>query len=150
MIQCRFKRFTCSLPTHCSHLHFHMTITLFFLFLLFDCNVLSYSVLTYIKQSETLSKYITHYNMKRLLTSNRCKENDEFSRLMFYSTFSCLVPLSVMILLLILKSGDVHPNPGPPASESSGSWSGSLDLYNFLNLPNHLSTIHYNVQKYSE
>ena len=51
-----------------------------------------------------------------------------------------------MILLLILKSGDVLPNPGPPPSESSDSWSSSLDLYNFLNLPNHLSTIHYNVQ----
>ena len=51
-----------------------------------------------------------------------------------------------MILLLILKSGDVHPNPGPPPSESSDSWSSSLDLYNFLKLPNHLSTIHYNVQ----
>ena len=65
---------------------------------------------------------------------------------MFYSTFYCLLPLSVMILLLILKSGDVHPNPGPPHSESSDSWSSSLDLYNFLNLPNHLSTIHYIVQ----
>ena len=51
-----------------------------------------------------------------------------------------------MILILILKSGDVHPNPGPPPSESSDIWSSSLDLYNFLNLPNHLSTIHYIVQ----
>ena len=86
------------------------------------------------------------YNMKRLLTSNRCKENVQFSRLMFYSIFSSLLLLSVMIVRLILKSGDVHPNPGPPPSESSDSWSSSLDLYNLLNLPNHLSTIHYNVQ----
>ena len=87
-----------------------------------------------------------HYNIKRLLTTKCCKENVQFYRLMFCSTFSCLLPLSVMILLLILKSGDVHPNPGPPHSESSDSWSSSLDLYNFPNLPNHLSTIHYNVQ----
>ena len=47
--------------------------------------------------------------------------------------------------LLILRAGDIHPNPGPQPSESSDSLS-STDLYNFLNLPNHLSTVHYNVQ----
>ena len=123
-----------------------MTITLFFLFPLLCSNVLSYSIYTNIKQSETLTGYVIHLNAKRLVTSNRCKKNVEFSRLMFYCTFSCLLPSSVVIILLILKSGDVHPNPGPPPSESSDSCSSSFDLYNFLNLPNHLSTIHYNVQ----
>ena len=51
----------------------------------------------------------------------------------------------VVIHLLILRAGDIHPNPGLQSSESSDSLS-STDLYNFLNLPNHLSTVHYNVQ----
>ena len=51
----------------------------------------------------------------------------------------------VVTHLLILLAGDIHPNPGPQPSESSDSLS-STDLYNFLHLPNHLSTVHYNVQ----
>ena len=54
-----------------------------------------------------------------------------------------------MILLLILKAGDVHPNPGPQSNESSCSVSTTSDIYNFLNLPNHPSTVHCNVQSIS-
>ena len=48
--------------------------------------------------------------------------------------------------MLILLSGDIHPNPGPDGGNHSVHTSSSTDLYNFLNLPNHLSTLHYNVQ----
>ena len=47
---------------------------------------------------------------------------------------------------LILLSGDIHPNPGPDNGNHLDHSSGSRDIYNFLNLPNHLSTVHYNVQ----
>ena len=57
-----------------------------------------------------------------------------------------MLPLSVAILLLILQAGDVHPNHGPQSTELSASSSNTYDIYNFLNLPNHLSTVHYNVQ----
>ena len=49
------------------------------------------------------------------------------------------------VALLLKLSGDVHPNPGPLSREGSSS-SHINDLYNFLSYPNHLSTLHYNVQ----
>ena len=52
----------------------------------------------------------------------------------------------VWIGSLILLSGDIHPNPGPDGGNHSVHTSSSTDLYNFLNLPNHLSTVHCNVQ----
>ena len=48
--------------------------------------------------------------------------------------------------MLILLSGDIHPNPGPDGGNHSVHTSSSTDLYNFLNFLNHLSTVHYNVQ----
>ena len=51
----------------------------------------------------------------------------------------------MVILLMILLAGDVYPNSGPQTSESSSSLY-CTDLYNFMNLPNHLSIVHYNVQ----
>ena len=60
-----------------------------------------------------------------------------------------LMSVTVNIIALTLGSryflGDVHPNPGPLSCEGSSS-SHISDLYNFLNYPNHLSTVHYNVQ----
>ena len=80
------------------------------------------------------------------MLTTRWEENVKFSRLILYCTFYSMLPLSVAILLLILQAGDVHPNPGPQSTESSASSSTTYDIYNFLNLPNHLSTVHYNVQ----
>ena len=56
----------------------------------------------------------------------------------------------IWLIILLLSSGDVHPNPGPSdfdvLSNHTSTSSTSYDLYNFLNFPNHLSTVHYNVQ----
>ena len=59
--------------------------------------------------------------------------------------FEIALVLVIWIVLLILLSGDVHLNPGPSLSEGPTS-SYTNDLYNFLNYPNHLWTVHYNVQ----
>ena len=65
---------------------------------------------------------------------------------MFLSLLACNILCTLIITsYLLLISGDIHPNP----DHNSDVWSSSFccnDLYNFLNLPNHLSTIHYNVQ----
>ena len=56
----------------------------------------------------------------------------------------------IWLIILLLSSGDVHSNPGPSdfdvLSNHTSTSSTSYDLYNFLNFPNHLSTVHYNVQ----
>ena len=75
----------------------------------------------------------------------RWEKNIKLCRNMLYSiVFSSLI-LSVVIPIMIMISGDVHPNPGLQTSESSSSLD-STDLYNFLNLPNYLSNVYYNVK----
>ena len=48
----------------------------------------------------------------------------------------------------MLASGDVHPNPGPASSDTSSVTSDD-SLMQFLNVPNQLSLVHYNVQSLS-
>ena len=56
------------------------------------------------------------------------------------------------MIFVINLSGDVHPNPGPteyeesPDTPSTSTNSYDIHVYNFLNLPNHLSVVHYTVQ----
>ena len=54
---------------------------------------------------------------------------------------------------MLLLSGDIHPNPGPISTPSLGSFQESLvsltsEPFNFSNLSNHLSFVHYNVQSF--
>ena len=54
------------------------------------------------------------------------------------------------MIFVIILSGDVHPKPGPTEYEESPDTSSTstyaYDIYNFLNLPNNLSVVHYNFQ----
>ena len=70
-------------------------------------------------------------------------------------TFHCITLLLVFniitwLLLLLLRAGDIQPNPGPrPVASSSGSsFSSNLstDVFSHLNLSNNLSFVQYNVQ----
>ena len=144
-MRCKVLRYICSHPTYCPNLHFHLTVTLLFLLSVVITVYHSFSILISIRQSLSLSKHILHHNRKRLLLGKRCEENVQFCKSAFLISICSLLPLLVVTHVLILRAGDVHPNPGPQPSESSCSLSSS-DLYNFLKHPNHLSTIHYNVQ----
>ena len=73
------------------------------------------------------------------------ENNIRFCRNMSYLTVYNALLLSVVIFVIILLAGDVHPDPGPKSTESSSSLY-STDLYICLDLPNHLSAIHYNFQ----
>ena len=57
---------------------------------------------------------------------------------------------ALWLSVILLCSGDVHPNPGPLSTSSSNSSSSSSDMsdtiFNFLTLHNNLSFILYNVQ----
>ena len=74
-----------------------------------------------------------------------CRKHSIVLRFPLKPLFGIALVFVTWIVLLILLSGDVHLNPGPSSSEGSTS-SYTNDLYNFLNYPNHLSTVHYNVQ----
>ena len=54
-----------------------------------------------------------------------------------------------MSVLLLILSGNVHPNPGPLSETSSNSSSDSnfsIPILKTLNINHHLSFVHYNVQ----
>ena len=55
-----------------------------------------------------------------------------------------------MLISLLRRylSGNVHLNPGPHSDTSSTSFCTG-ELYSFLNLPSHVSIVHYNVQSIS-
>ena len=69
-------------------------------------------------------------------------------------TFHCITILLVFniitwLLLLLLRAGDIQPNPGPwSVASSSSSFSSNLstDVFSLLNLSNNLSFVQYNVQ----
>ena len=70
-------------------------------------------------------------------------------------TFHCIALLLVFniitwLLLLLLRAGEIQPNPGPRsvASSSGSSFSSNLstDFFSHLNLSNNLSFVQYNVQ----
>ena len=48
--------------------------------------------------------------------------------------------------LLLLQSGDIHPNPGPSSVASDISDSSASTILNSINLSRHLSFVHYNIQ----
>ena len=148
-MSCRFYRYIYSQRTHCKKLHFHLTVTVFFILPILSSVFQTYSLLYDIRQRGLLSKHIAHHNKRRLLISKRFEDNVKFCRLVFHFIFYNLLFLALVILLLILRAGDVHPNPGPQSNESSCSVSTTSDIYNFLNHPNHVSTVHYNVQSIS-
>ena len=55
------------------------------------------------------------------------------------------------LVILLLCSGDVHPNPGPPVSTSSTSDTSatttmSATIFDSLPFNHNLSFVHYNVQ----
>ena len=61
-----------------------------------------------------------------------------------------IATFSAWLFVLLLISGDVHPNPGPASTSSISSSSissrDSSSFFNSMNFCKHLSFIHYNVQ----
>ena len=83
---------------------------------------------------------------KHIGISNRAMTNQHFTlTLVNYLVITTCIS---WLLCLLLQAGDVHPNPGPSstASDSSISSISSESISSYLNIPHHLSFVHYNVQ----
>ena len=110
--------------------------------------LLGFSVLRSVQDNTTL---YTRQNRQKLLTWGRSYQtNFKFTkRLTFYFSITCFVTWLAVLLLL---SGNVHPNPGPLSLSSVGSTSSSSSssfadaVFDPLNLDYHLSFVQYNVQ----
>ena len=84
---------------------------------------------------------------KKLLVSNKQRLNVEFTYSIFLAL--CITVLATWFYVLILVSGDIHPNPGPVSSLSDSydsSSSGIGSIFGTSSLSFHLSCVHYNVQ----
>ena len=107
----------------------------------------AFSILNKIMDSKRLRGKISYRNYRPILVSQVYRHNMEFSRSVFsYIAVLYLICLLWIITVSLTLSGDIQPNPGPTSSVSSTRSFCSNDIYSFLNLPNHLSTVHYNVQ----
>ena len=115
-------------------------------------NVLySHSVLYDIIENSRLAKHIKT-NGHHIIISPGKVIVDNFKFVMKSTQhFACLVSLTWLCILL-LCSGDVHPNPGPlssppsSASINTSSSTMSMDTLDVLNVSHNLSFVHYNVQ----
>lgn len=109
--------------------------------------LLGFSVLRSVQDNTTLT---VRQNRQKLLTWGRSYQtNLKFTkRLTVYFSITCFVTWLAVLLLL---SGNVHPNPGPlslSSAESTSSSSSSFAdaVFDSLNLDYHLSFVQYNVQ----
>ena len=118
-----------------------MAVTLTYLIAIHITYIHLFSCQHNFKISASLTRGIIHHNGKRTSNTRHVRVP---CKLLTYIVCA-LISLLIFAYLLVL-SGDIHPNPGPTEGESSDLSLCSSDIYNFLNLPNHLSTVHYNVQ----
>ena len=124
--------------------YFNISITVVMFLAVLTCILNAFSLLLSFELYP--SNFRANIKNRKVPIYDRHRENFKLILNMFFSLLACNTSCTLIIILyLILISGDIHPNPGPNFDVPSSS-SCSNDLYNFLNLPNHLSTIHYNVQ----
>ena len=108
-----------------------------------------YTITKHIQITENLSRICSKHNcsLKCFLPDKMYKSNRVYTYHAFI-TFSSVLAVFWLIVLL-LQSGDVHPNPGPDSllSDSmSDSSSSASSVPNISALSKHLSFVHYNVQ----
>ena len=118
-----------------------ITIHCMFLFS-FICNIHSLYSFYYIFTTRAhINTNHSHYNSRSYTPSPRSQANTSF-------TINCIHILLICVLVswlyvLLLHSGDVHPNPGPSSVSSDTSLTSSSVSFRSNT---HLSFVHYNVQ----
>ena len=102
-------------------------------------------------QSESSLPYLCakHSYSRRIIPIKEYKTNQEYTAFVL-GNFYHLVFSLLMVHLLLLQSGYVHPNPGPSSVSSDTSdnlsRSSASSVLDSINLYRHLSFVHHNVQ----
>ena len=110
----------------------------------------SYSITISIKQNQVLPYLCAkHSYSKRTIPGKEYKTNQEYTTFVLGNFYHMVFSL-LMVHLLLLQSGDVHPNPGPSSVSSDTSdnmsRSSASSILDSINLSRHLSFVHHNVQ----
>ena len=105
-----------------------------------------FSISLAIKQNNTLFyKCTKHHCLRHALPGRGYRTNCKF---IYFSAiiFCAVLAITWLIVLLLLRSGNVHPNPGPSSISSVTSSGSSASILSSISLSRHLSFVHYNVQ----
>ena len=99
--------------------------------------------------SGSLSSQIVNFNSQQILLGETYSKNVNLT--MRITNIFITVCFVTWLYILLLCSGDVHPNPGPTPSASNDNFSSSSSntsniLLDTLNQNHHLAFIHYNIQ----
>ena len=123
-----------------------LTISLV-LFAICTCNVRLFSVaLNIVTKPKFTNTTIHPHFTRKSYTLSLCHLNNIVFMYQLCLTVTVVI-VFVWLVFLLLKAGDIKPNPGPiSSSNSSMSSNQSISLNESINGSGHLSFIHYNVQ----
>ena len=112
--------------------------------------VCCFSLTVYIKQRHVLPYLCARHSIVRRTTPGKeYISSCEFTSFVLGNIFHTVYSL-LLIHLLLLQSGNVHPNSGPSSVSTDrsniSSLSSTLNNLQSLGLSRHLSFVHYNVQ----
>ena len=137
------------MPKYCRMCKLSTLIHLTILFYLHNHVTNNYLILMLLRESEFLA-HKTYMPSKILFLVNRFKQNTRFALIIIFTCFSCVV-FGIWLSIILLCSGDVHPNPDPSSTSSSESVSGlstnmSTSIFSSLISGHNLKFVHYNIQ----
>jgi len=89
-------------------------------------------------------KFQTNSRRSRFPPSEAQLQNTMFTKRLICT---CLLTNSLVVLLILMLSGDVHPNPGPLSTSRTSSISSVTSCVDSdIDLKHYFSFVHYNVQ----
>ena len=135
-------------PTYRRMCWFNVLLHLLF-FLTVRYYLASYSILAILQESENLArKSCMHiYSSEAALPGKSTVANVRFVSVVVTCLY--IIEFALWLNILLLCSGDVHPNPGPLTSLSSDSIlssSSTMSTTIFSSINTSLSFVHYNIQ----
>ncbi|MES9991692.1 MAG: reverse transcriptase domain-containing protein, partial [Candidatus Thiodiazotropha sp.] len=137
------------MPTYHRMCKLNIFIHLLVFFALHKYYLVTYSLLIAVLKTEFLGHNIrTHSHRKTTMLGKSMRAN--FSFTLIIATCFLVINFATWLSIILLCSGDIHPNPGPSTTSSSDSLSNSSSMsdtiFNSLSLNHNLSFVHYNVQ----
>ena len=138
------------MPTYRRMCNFSVLIHFITLFSLYKNDILAFSTLMSMEKTEHLAYELCMHSNCQTITQGKTFRANVRSSLVIIGIFIGIV-FETWLAIILLCSGDVHPNPGPSsASSTASSINSSLNmshsLLDSLSLNHNLSFIHYNVQ----
>ena len=139
------------MPTYRRMCRFNIFVHLISLLAIHNYILITYSILMILQGSEYLAHIDCRFShcRKKILLGKSTIANARFVSVIV--TCFLVTEFAFWLIIILLCSGDVHPNPGPSSTLSSDSLSSSSSnmsatIFSSLNTSHNLSFVHYNVQ----